>query len=480
MLLSENGVPEGSVDAVAPYMHEDDTANKGGENATMENNDAEGQSTLSWLGSTFIDVVVNGPTQVSEMVINGTSQVSEMVISGTSQVSDMVVSGTSQVSSIFQWGDNEENYSLSRDYSKRKRQRESFYAKPATDSDSIACQNTTSRVGPVADMVMYNRLGVESSASKAEIKQAYYKLALRYHPDKNPNDAEANLKFQEISEAYQILYDDESRRIYDAHGVTEQIKFSSDEMCMVFILFFGADALEDYVGLFEILKNIVNTASHVKDVESIKKPFMVEQKYRVVNLAKKLAERLDTHVSDGVVDSVLTLEIQEFCNDYTRSHMVESIGWVYQNCGEYFVAEATSFWGLGTAYSNIQSATRSVSHAMSMARSAYNIATFMKQNVGDENNKPSADNVLGTLKHLTSFILYEIERTIKLVVPKCCKDTDVSAEQRLERAKNLISLGRLMQETAINSRQGKPEDSDNLQRLYGIVETLNMTKRQQE
>lgn len=64
----------------------------------------------------------------------------------------------------------------------------------------------------------YKVLGVAKSASEAEIKKAYRKLAVKYHPDKNQGNKEAEAKFKEVAEAYEVLKDPEKRKKYDELG----------------------------------------------------------------------------------------------------------------------------------------------------------------------------------------------------------------------------------------------------------------------
>src|SRR5579862_4622773 len=64
----------------------------------------------------------------------------------------------------------------------------------------------------------YKILGINKNASEEEIKKAYRKLARKHHPDLNPNDKEANKKFQQINEANEVLSDPEKRKKYDQYG----------------------------------------------------------------------------------------------------------------------------------------------------------------------------------------------------------------------------------------------------------------------
>ncbi len=94
----------------------------------------------------------------------------------------------------------------------------------------------------------YQILGVGRSASADEIKKAYRKLALKYHPDKNPNDKTAEAKFKEISEAYESLSDPQKREMYDRYGKEGMQGFASAQGGQGFSSM--EDALRTFMGAF--------------------------------------------------------------------------------------------------------------------------------------------------------------------------------------------------------------------------------------
>ena len=70
----------------------------------------------------------------------------------------------------------------------------------------------------MSDFDYYEVLGVSKNATTDELKRAYRSQAMKYHPDRNPNNPEAEAKFKEINEAYDVLKDEQKRAAYDRYG----------------------------------------------------------------------------------------------------------------------------------------------------------------------------------------------------------------------------------------------------------------------
>ena len=82
----------------------------------------------------------------------------------------------------------------------------------------IVAKQPAGLIPPMAKRDYYEVLGVDRDADAEEIKKAYRKLALQYHPDRNPSDKSAEEKFKELGEAYEVLNDPQSRAAYDRFG----------------------------------------------------------------------------------------------------------------------------------------------------------------------------------------------------------------------------------------------------------------------
>lgn len=101
---------------------------------------------------------------------------------------------------------------------------------------------------------------VQTTATAAEIKKAYYLKARRCHPDKNPGDEQAKLEFQELGEAYQVLSDESLKRRYDAmEDVAEDTDFMGSRD--FFAMLFGSTRFEEFVGEL-LLSSVAQHGGH--------------------------------------------------------------------------------------------------------------------------------------------------------------------------------------------------------------------------
>lgn len=124
-------------------------------------------------------------------------------------------------------------------------------------------------------MDYYEILGVPRNATLEEIKQAYRRLAVKYHPDRNPGNKEAEEKFKKINIAYEVLSDPKKREIYDRYG-EEGLKAhagakgqaSDFDFSDIFSDFFNTDFFKDVFDIEDVFTRRTKTRTYTKDLEA--------------------------------------------------------------------------------------------------------------------------------------------------------------------------------------------------------------------
>tara|TARA_B100001758_G_C18381258_1_gene597352 strand:+ start:510 stop:1499 length:990 start_codon:yes stop_codon:yes gene_type:complete len=170
-------------------------------------------------------------------------------------------------------------------------------------------------------MDYYEILGIERDATKIDIKKAYHKLAIIWHPDKN-NSKEAKSKFQQISEAYQVLYNEDSRTQYDYCGKTDFNIKSPEELFNE--LFNDVDPIISRFlkSTFSDLKNKFNKSEKVNLWDlftTIDKDTLIEEGGNVV---KHILKRSLTDNTDSLVESKYTYELKLDINDIDKINSI--------------------------------------------------------------------------------------------------------------------------------------------------------------
>ncbi|GAA5970088.1 hypothetical protein JCM3765_006098 [Sporobolomyces pararoseus] len=125
----------------------------------------------------------------------------------------------------------------------------------------------------VKDPSFYQLLGVRANCTEQELKKAYRLGSLKSHPDRNIGDPEAAKKFQEISEAYTILSDSNSRAVYDKYGKSAGMGEAGGEEAMpnpgeLFGQLFGGKAFEDWIGEISLGKEVSKAFEQAEEEEA--------------------------------------------------------------------------------------------------------------------------------------------------------------------------------------------------------------------
>jgi len=391
-----------------------------------------------------------------------------------------------------------------------------------SSDDSAAAQPRTSR--RVKDSALYDALDVRVDATPGEIKKAYYHRARQLHPDKNPDDPEANQKFQQLGEAYQILSDEELRRKYDEHGREAALDHSPVlDASAFFTLIFGSDKFEPLVGELQLAMVLSigedPTALLGNGADRVAGLLQAKQKRREVSLAVQLAARLQRYVEgDSHGFQVASEEeAKELCSTTFGGALLSAIGYVYIEQGEeklgfrrsvaaglgltavqraghkaaagfrvlhsaaktYRVAKDFEKKQLATEASDSTTGAGSVSPAADGAENGgcASASTSGENNEESSFGKPGSAQLANMGEHVSTLVealwnisVLDLEYTLRRVCQKLFTDSSTSEEDRCKRAEALLMLGEIF------SRHGAPTEagiSEFSERMRGEIQAAH-------
>mmetsp|Transcript_1971 Transcript_1971/g.2609 ORF Transcript_1971/g.2609 Transcript_1971/m.2609 type:complete len:453 (-) Transcript_1971:520-1878(-) len=189
----------------------------------------------------------------------------------------------------------------------------------------------------VKELEYYELLGVESNATPGQIKKAYYLKARKLHPDKNPDDPNANEKFQAVGAAYQVLSDTGLREKYDRLGKEGVDDAPLMDSAAFYMMIFGSEKFDAYVGQLKFATMMLLGEEMEGDgsedfVESIvSSSTNLHLKYiqgkREVSCAQELAKKLDLYVEEvNASDDAKYEEFKKFIEAEAQELTAQAVG----------------------------------------------------------------------------------------------------------------------------------------------------------
>ncbi|KAJ3512552.1 hypothetical protein NLJ89_g3454 [Agrocybe chaxingu] len=362
----------------------------------------------------------------------------------------------------------------------------------------------------------YDILGVPVTATTDDIKKAYRRLAIKHHPDKNPDDPHAEERFKEIAIAYQTLSDDALRKKYNEFGPKESAPeggYVDPEE--VFGAIFGGERFVPIIGNISLARDMKTALQEAEDAEEAEEhdEGQKEEKDRIkaekdrqkaaekaaarAERVKKLVDNLErklgiftesaTGPNDPDVSSswrtICQLEADELKRESYGVELLQTIGFVYVSKAKHHLATNQSFLGVGGWLHNVQGKYHVFSETVSTLRAAIELKSVFDQiqaaekagNLSPEEKKRLEEQAAEKgLQALFKGTKLEVESILREVCERVLEDPNIPREKSILRAVALQMLGEAyMNVKKDNGSSPKGEDSD-----YVKIETKSSRARE--
>jgi len=337
-------------------------------------------------------------------------------------------------------------------------------APAALDQDGQA-KAPTKEIRPkaVQDSEYYDVLGVDPSASSGEIKKAYYKLARTHHPDKCPGDEKAKEVFQRISDAYQVLSDEEQRAKYDASGKAGLQDKPKMDAKAIYGMLFGSEAFEPLIGTMESTMRMGMEADGFvfppgSDPELYKAAHLKLVRWkREVSVALNLVDLMRPLTEASVTETDFRRQMEalgdELANAAVGGALLSVIGYCYVTQAQLALGRANVSGGVGDRLGGVASYWTDTFHGVGNAVGFGRAALAATATAARSRAEASKSMV----EVLYRGMVMEIEGLLETVVTKVCHDTSVEKKVRAKRARALVVIGEEFQRKGASADGGVQE-----------------------
>ncbi|KAH7912101.1 DnaJ-domain-containing protein [Hygrophoropsis aurantiaca] len=337
----------------------------------------------------------------------------------------------------------------------------------------------------------YDILGVAIDATTDDIKKSYRRLAIKHHPDKNPDDPLAEERFKEIAIAYQTLSDPELRKKYNEFGPKESAPeggFVDPEE--VFGAIFGGERFLPIIGQISLARDMKTALQEAEEAEgeegeqvkrdakgkeiiSDEERAKRDEKERKVSAEKaaaraervqKLVDNLErklgifTESASGPDDpdsakswrTICQLEAEELKNESYGTELLQAIGFVYVSKAKHYLATNQTFFGVGGWLHNVQGKYHVFSETVSTLRSAIELKSVFDQiqaaekagNLSPEEKKRLEEQAAEKgLQALFKGTKLEVESVLRETCDRVLEDPSINRSKAQLRAIALQILG---------------------------------------
>jgi len=355
----------------------------------------------------------------------------------------------------------------------------------------------------------YDLLGVPIDTTTEDVKKAYRRLAIKHHPDKNPDDPHAEERFKEIAIAYQTLSDPVLRKKYNEFGPKESAPeggFVDPEE--VFGAIFGGERFLPIIGQISLARDMKTALQEADEAEGEdskvkrdakgKEILTEEEKARreererkataekaearaerirklVENLERKLS--IFTESATGPDDpdvsnswrTISQLEADELKKESYGVELLNAIGFVYVSKAKQFLATSQTFFGVGGWLHNVQGKYHVFSETVSTLRSAIELKSVFDQiqaaekagNLSPEEKRRLEEQAAEKgLQALFKGTKLEVESVLRETCDRVLEDTTVSRSKAALRAVALQILGEAYVAVKKDPEIGAPDESE--------------------